>query len=168
MLRSIIAIWTLALALLAVAATSGCYGCANGDDSCGSFGSSQPDLAQPPDLEQSCPQQCGSCATDQFCFRGDGVAQLPAFCAHACTDDRDCGSGEKCATLFAAQQPSVCIAAGTPRGCGGASPNWHCDLQGPTCQDASTLSRPFSDASDQVCGWELVHCANGCANGACS
>ena len=165
MLRSIVVIWTLALALVAIAATSGCQlgGCLNGDDCSAGLNQSGPDMA----LAQSCASQCGTCAADQICFQSSGAAQLPALCAHPCADDRDCGSAEKCAVLFASLQPSICISAGKPRGCGGASPNWHCDLTGPTCKDASTLSRPFSDAADQVCGWEQVHCANGCANGAC-
>lgn len=168
MLRSILAIWTVALTLVAVAALSGCGGCLDGDRGCGSFGSgSSPDMTTLPDLADVCPQSCSVCAADQICFQGSFAAQLPSFCAHGCADDRDCGAGQTCASLFAALQPSVCIGAGLPIGCGGKSPDWHCHLQGPTCKDASTLSRPFSHASDQVCGWELVHCANGCMNGAC-
>jgi hypothetical protein len=84
-----------------------------------------------------------------------------------CKDDHDCAAGSKCAALFAALQPSICISAGKPHGCGGASPNWHCDLAAAACKDSMTAQVAFSDAANQVCGWEQVHCPNGCANGAC-
>jgi hypothetical protein len=166
MLRSIIAIWTVALVLLVIAATSGCdNGCLSGDSGCGSYGVSVPDMARPPVAQ--CATQCDSCGAGEVCFQPDFAANLPSFCAVKCDDDRGCATGQKCATLFAAMQPSICIGAGNPRSCGGTSPSWSCDLQPAACKDAMTAQVAFSDATDQVCGWELVHCANGCANGAC-
>ena len=169
MLRSIIAIWTVALALIVIAATSGCTlgDCEQPNRGGCSPDYQPPDMALPRDLSDECPQQCGACAADEICFQGNLTAALPSFCAHACADDRDCGSGGKCAQLFASSQPTVCVRSGAPVGCGAATPNWHCDFPPASCKDASTLLEPFSDAADRVCGWEYVHCANGCANGAC-
>jgi hypothetical protein len=166
MLRSIIAIWGLAIGLVIVAATVGCMGgCLNGDD-CGSFGTpSVNDMAHP--VAPQCASSCRGCASDQICFQAPLAAQLPAFCAKQCASDNDCGINQICATLFASLQPPVCINAGWPKGCGGATANWHCDLAPASCKDASTLSQPFSHADDQVCGWELVHCANGCDTDHC-
>jgi hypothetical protein len=164
MLRSIIAVWTIALCLLVVAATSGCIGgndCLNGD-SCGVV-VPQVDMARP----ASCATECASCAVDQTCVRPEPISELPAFCAHTCGDDRDCADGQKCVSLFASLVPSVCIGAGNPVGCGLASPGWHCDLTVASCKDADTLLQPYSDAVDRVCGTESVHCANGCLNNAC-
>ncbi|HEX9101721.1 MAG TPA: hypothetical protein VF997_05935 [Polyangia bacterium] len=159
MLRSIIAVWSLALALLIIAATAGC-GCDPG----GLVATTLPDMAP---AAPTCPTSCSGCAAGEICFQPSAVAQLPAFCAHACADDRDCAAGQKCASLFAALQPSVCISDGSPVGCAPASPTWHCDFGPASCKDADTAQLPFSDAVHRVCGWELVHCANGCVTGAC-
>lgn len=156
MLRSIIAIWSFALGLVIVAACAGCGGEPVGG------GAHTVDMAPAPDLDPACPMQCGSCAAGDFCFQGSFAAQLPSFCAHGCADDRDCANGEKCATLFAALQPSVCVSPTAPIGCGVRAPGWHCDLLGPTCKDDHTLSRPFSQPANGICGWELVHCDAGC------
>ncbi len=169
MLRSIIAIWCVALGLLIVAATAGCGdGCANGD-SCSVGSWSPPDLASSPDLAPSaqCPTTCPACASGEFCFQTSVVAELPAFCARGCTTDDDCKTGEICAALFASLQPPVCISAGSPKGCGTPSPTWHCDQPPASCKDANTLQKPFSHTDDMVCGTELVHCANGCATDHC-
>ena len=165
MLRSIVAVWCLALALLIIAANAGCAlgGCANGDDCSAGITPWQPDMARPP----ICPGSCDGCAADQICFQGGVAAGVPSFCARACSDDRDCAHGSRCASLFAAMQPSVCIGSGSPMGCGYGKPGFSCDLQGPSCKDADTLMQPFVDSVYQVCGWELVHCANGCVTGAC-
>ncbi len=165
MLRSIVAVWCLALALLVIAATAGCIGggCANGDDC--SVGTYQyPDMAKPAPV---CATTCGTCAANEFCYQPSTVAQLPAFCARQCADDRDCQAGEKCAQLFAALQPPVCITDTSPVGCAAPTPGWHCDFPAPSCFDAHTTEIPFSDASRMICGSELVHCANGCVTGAC-
>ena len=166
MLRSIVAVWCLAFALLVIAATAGCDlgGCANGD-SCGGITPIVQDMARPP---ATCSQTCPPCAASETCFRPDAVAQLPPFCSRACTDDCDCAAGEKCASLFAAGLGPVCIAAGAPKTCATSTSGFSCDLQAASCRDASTAEVPFTDAADGVCGWELVHCANGCVAGACS
>jgi hypothetical protein len=159
MLRSIIAVWTLALALVTVAALAGCGGVGIGPSP------SPPDLATAP--AATCAQSCDPCAQGEFCYQPSQVAQLPAFCARACTDDRDCAAGEQCASLFAALQPSVCVRAGAPVGCAAAQPNWHCDFPPASCKDDNTAQIPFSHADDRVCGTAFVHCANGCVAGAC-
>jgi hypothetical protein len=166
MLRSIIAIWCIAVGLIIVAATVGCMGgCLNGDD-CGSFGTPPVnDMAHP--AAPQCASSCPSCAADQFCFQPSLSAQLPVFCAKSCANDDNCGTGEICAELFASLQPPVCITPRSPLGCAAPSPTWHCDLGPASCNDASTLSQPFSRADARVCGWELVHCANGCDAGHC-
>ncbi len=168
MLRSIIAIWCIALGLIVIAATSGCGGCLDGD-SCSSFGPSVAgsDMAQPPSPPQ-CSLTCPMCPTGEQCFQGTVTSNLPSFCARRCNSDVDCATDEICANLFDAMQPPICIRAGSPRGCGTPPANWHCDFAtGATCKDASTLSQPFTHQSDFVCGWELVHCANGCATDHC-
>lgn len=165
MLRSILAVWCLALALLVIAASAGCAwgGCANGDDCSAGLPQPQPDMAKP----GVCPGACIGCSADEICYQGSVTAGVPNFCARPCADDRDCTGGSRCALLFAALQPAVCISDGKPMGCGYGHPGFSCDLQAASCKDASTLSQPFVDSVNQVCGWELVYCANGCANGAC-
>jgi hypothetical protein len=166
MLRSIIAVWSVALALLIIAATAGCEwgGCANGDDCSVGIGYDvRPDMAKPP----ACPLRCGACPTGDTCFSPSAAVQLPAFCAHECADDRDCGATEKCVALIDAQLPSVCVSAGTPVGCTPAYAGWHCDFPPRSCKDADTAQLPYADTTDRVCGLELVHCTNGCRNGAC-
>ena len=169
MLRSILAVWSLALALLVIAATAGCGwgGCLDGDD-CSAGLVSAPDLSLPRDFATTCATSCGTCAAGEICFQPSAVAELPAFCAHACNDERDCAAGEECAALFASGQPAVCITAASPVGCAPASPTWHCDFPPATCKDAQTAAVPFSDAARRICGVYNVHCANGCAAGACS
>lgn len=161
MLRSIIAIWCIALGLVFIAATSGCSlgGCANGDDCSGPV-SHPPDMAYPPAAQ--CATTCPACVTGETCFQPPFSAQLPTFCARTCTSDGDCKTGETCAALFASLQPAVCISAGSPKGCGTTPVGWHCDLAPASCKDANTLQKPFTHVDDLVCGWELVHCANGC------
>ena len=163
MLRSIVVVWCLALALVVIAATAGC-----GHDDCGVVTPpALPDMAQPA-TAPACATACAAaCGAGEFCYQPSAIAQLPAFCARQCADDRDCQSGEKCASLFAAQQPPVCVSAGHPVGCAPPSPSWHCDFPPAACKDADTAQIPFSDSADRVCGVAFVHCANGCVTGAC-
>jgi hypothetical protein len=164
MLRSIVAVWLVALALLTIAATAGCgWGCANGDDCSAGLGLDppMPDLAPLPTCSTACP----SCAAGEICHQPAVGARLPAFCARTCADDRDCAAGELCATLADATVPPVCVAAGAPKSCIAGRV---CNTVGTWCFDGHTVATPFSHADDGVCGWELVHCANGCTSGACS
>ncbi len=161
MLRSIVVVWSLALALLVIAATAGCVH----PDDCGVVTPTLPDMAEP---ARVCPTSCATpCGAGELCYQPSAVAELPAFCAHQCADDRDCQSGERCAQLFAALQPPICISDSAPVGCATPTPGWHCDFPEPTCFDAHTAEIPFSDASRMICGTALVHCANACQNGAC-
>jgi len=170
MLRSILAVWSLAFALLVIAATAGCDwgGCANGDD-CSAGLVPGPDLSAPPDFAITCPTSCGTCAAGEICFQPSGAAELPAFCARPCADNRDCtgSDGYKCATLFASDEPAICITDSSPVGCAPASATWHCDLGPASCKDAQTALVPFSDDVHRVCGALLVHCAHSCAAGVC-
>lgn len=151
------------LATLAVAAPGCDYGCVkgNGDSCSGPWDAPLPDMAM-----MACPGSClGGCGTDGSCMVPDGVTQDRAFCASTCTDDRDCAKNARCITLFAAMLPSVCIVDSTAIGCYGAS-GGVCDTP-PTC-DGDVANVSFSDSARGICGWERVHCANGCSNGACN
>ena len=170
MLRSILAVWSLAFALLIIAATAGCGwgGCLNGDD-CSAGLVSPPDLSPPADFANACPTTCATCAAGEICFQPSPGAQLPAFCARPCADDRDCTGtdGYKCAALFASDEPPICITDSSPVGCGPPSSPWNCDPGPGSCKDAETALVPFSDEVHRVCGALLVHCAHRCAAGVC-
>jgi hypothetical protein len=120
-------------------------------------------MARAADPQAACPTSCGVCGAGEFCYAPSGMSGLPSFCARACVDSRDCKTGEKCAVLFAALQPAVCVSDVEPAACGAtANPNWHCDFPPDSCRDANTLDRSFSQRANRTCGHERVHCDNGC------
>jgi len=164
MLRSIIAIWTIAIGLIIVAANLGCGGCANGVDDCcvgSECGGVGPDMAGA-GVGGCGAASCAACAADESCFFGSATSQTPTFCAHRCLSDDDCTGGAICAQLFASLQPAVCVTHELPIGCGSPTPSWHCYLGPQKCYDAKTLMKPFSWSDSRTCGYEFVHCANGC------
>ncbi|HXU72046.1 MAG TPA: hypothetical protein VN947_22090 [Polyangia bacterium] len=154
-----------ALPLLALAGFTqpGCdlNGCLNGAD-CSSVPVTGPDMAKPPLCSSGCGGGCGS---GEQCFVPAGVTQLGDFCAHPCTDDRDCNGGARCVVLFAALLPSACM--GGPMTIPCAQPGGTCDTLA-QCHGANSADVPFADSGRGICGWERVHCANGCSNGACN
>jgi hypothetical protein len=112
----------------------------------------------------SCTHTCSGCATGEFCYVSSLSNQLAAFCAHTCLDDRDCATGEKCARLFnEPSQPAVCVSSTVPATCAtNPSPTFHCDFTPAACRDSQTLAVGFTQVSNQLCGWEFIHCDNGC------
>jgi hypothetical protein len=59
-------------------------------------------------------------------------------------------------------QPAVCVSGTVPASCATPSPTFHCDFPPAQCYDKYTLMAGYSQSSNQLCGYELAHCANGC------
>jgi hypothetical protein len=116
-----------------------------------------------------CARSCGSCAADEQCYSPGSWADFESFCARPCATSDDCASGERCAALFdEPTQPAVCVSESRPARCPGtpADRRWHCDFAPARCGDRATLLRPFTQTSNHVCGWEHVHCPEGCTGSA--
>jgi len=155
----------LAITVAALAAT-GCVvdGCVHGNGAGCSDGIYSVDMAPPGGAQ--CPTGCvPACGGSDQCITPAAITQDHAFCATACKDDRDCGAGARCITLFAALQPSSCIPDTLKIGCTDQS-DAICDTQA-TCDGDVAVER-FADNARGICGWERVHCANGCTAGACN
>jgi hypothetical protein len=161
MLRSIIAIWTIALGLIIAAANMGCYGgCLDGEDCSAGLGTG-PDMAGPEQPRQ-CSTTCPTCGRGEICAQ---ATEVSPFCARTCTTDADCDSSETCALLVGSTRP-VCIARGTAQGCRTTSDTYSC-IPSTSCKDAMTMQQGFAYLDDRICGWELKPCANGCVDGQC-
>ena len=161
MLRSIVAIWSLAFTLIFVAVFAGC----GGDDSCGVPPTAPADHHSDPSYIPTCPGSCGVCGAGEFCFTPGSVitAGVPPFCARSRKDSRDCRTGGKCTDLLAAMQPAVCVSDKLPALCGSPTEaGWHCDFAPPSCKEADTLAVGYSQPANRTCGYELVHCDRGC------
>ena len=130
------------LALLFVA------GCSNGPQRPTGFGYD----------DMGCKLTCDKCPPQSLCV---GAPYVPA-CLQQCQSTPDCDSG-LCAVIGN-------TLAGSPRVCFGSLM-----LCEPTtcsntlqCADAMTQAKPLP-TSGGVCGWQMIHCDNGCdsATGSC-
>jgi hypothetical protein len=115
----------------------------------------------------ACNNVCAACGVGELCATGLGGFQgHSAACLKTCTTTDDCPMGMRCASLFGEMtvQQAVCVSTTVPPRCGDRAfdPGWHCDFPAAQCFDATTLSMPFSQPENQVCGQERVHCPNGC------
>jgi hypothetical protein len=121
------------------------------------------------DLKTTCevPASCKACAVGTICADSSGVfnRHVPT-CLKTCNTTSDCLSGELCAVLYAESiaPQGVCVSPTNPPPCGTIESTYHCDFPPASCLDANTLSKPFSQASNGICGHEKIHCASGCVN----
>lgn len=164
-------LFSFVLSLAVAAATYAAAGCdfggcnhGNGAGCSDGLGGTGPDMSHPGPAQ--CATTCpGGCATGETCITPAAITQDHAFCAATCTDDRDCAAGTRCVVLFAAMQPASCILDRLVIGCN-VSSGGVCDTP-PTC-DGDVANEHYADDALGICGWERVHCANGCTAGACN
>jgi hypothetical protein len=159
--------FVLSICCLGAVTVEGCDwgGCAQPNGSgCGDFPVSGPDMARA--ATTACATGCpGGCPSGEQCITPAAITQDRAFCAPGCTDNRDCAAGSRCVVLFAAMQPASCISDSFAVGFTDQS-GAICDTQAACDGDVAKVR--FSDNARGICGWELVHCANGCTAGACN
>jgi hypothetical protein len=107
--------------------------------------------------DMGCKLTCDKCPPQSLCV---GAPYVPA-CLQQCVTTADCSSG-LCAII------GTTLAA--PRVCFGSlmlcEPTTCNNTQ--QCADAMTQAKPLPTGGG-VCGWQLVHCDNGCdsATGSC-
>ena len=105
-----------------------------------------------------------ACGEGEICAGSYGhFNSHQAACLKKCDDDTDCAAGMRCGELYdEGLKTAVCISTITPGVCGNLPDTWHCDFAGPSCRDAMTLMRGFSQRENGTCGYEYVHCPSRC------
>lgn len=119
-------------------------------------GSNVPVSGSNPVDQNGCPYSCA------MPCRGEGLCIPWPFkpsCVPPCASSDDC-AGSSCVLLTTSGLPSmttgVCVAG--LKICG---PDRACTPLTPMCRDANTLMKPLT-ATKNICGYELINCANGC------